>query len=245
MVAGKTKVIVTGDSFVEGLGIEYPEDRFSNILNEKLGPEYVVFNLGDSGSSSNRQIEHLVEFPYSPDILIWSYYIDDIEGQAGLHWPDKPHIPSAYTPHPFSDSYALNFIYWRIKRVILQAGLFDEYWEWLQRVHNDPQSQWLHQQELLSVYDGTKAEQIPLLAVVFPNMGAVEESRVISDRMVSFFEAQGVPTVDVADLVEGLPRKEIMASPVDPHASELVNQLVADRLYELMVEQEIVSQRTE
>ncbi|RME98170.1 MAG: SGNH/GDSL hydrolase family protein, partial [Chloroflexi bacterium] len=48
-VAGKTKVMVVGDSFVAGSGIANPEDRFSNQLGRLLGDEYVVFNVSSPG----------------------------------------------------------------------------------------------------------------------------------------------------------------------------------------------------
>jgi hypothetical protein len=95
---------------------------------------------------------------------------------------------------------------------------------------------WQHQQELLSIYEGTQSEHIPLLVVVFPNMNRSEESLVISQRVANLFEERDVPVLNVADLIENVPVDECIASPVDPHPSELVHHLVAEELYKMFVE---------
>ena len=91
MVAGKTKVMVVGDSFVHGDGIEYARDRFSNQLAEKLGNNYVVFNLGVGGTNVTHYIENIVKYPYSPDVLVVSIGVNDIEGAVlEEQWLNKP-----------------------------------------------------------------------------------------------------------------------------------------------------------
>lgn len=233
MLQGKIKVMVVGDSFVEGVGIENPEDRFSNRLAQKLGPQYVVLNLGNSGSNTSGQIEALVDHPYKPDILIWSYTVNDIEGVAGPLWLKKP--PDHYI-HPLllplvEHSHLINFVYWRLYG-LLTVDNHDLRWEWYLDIYNDPEAWWRHQQELLSIHKGAQAEQIPLLVVVFPGLTALEESKVVTDRVVTLFREKGVPVVDVSKLVNEVPVKDRIASLVDPHPSELVNELVAEALYQ-------------
>ena len=46
--------------------------------------------------------------------------------------------------------------------------------------------------------------------------------------------------VDVADLVQEIPAKERIVSPMETHASELVNELVAETLYEMFIESGII-----
>lgn len=43
---GKTTVLVFGDSFTEGFGIQEVEDRYSNVLGELLGDQFAVLNVG-------------------------------------------------------------------------------------------------------------------------------------------------------------------------------------------------------
>ena len=74
MVAGKIKVMVVGDSFVEGTGIEYLEDRFPDRLGQMLGSDYIVLNLGKRGAHTGQELEAVLDYPYTPDILILSYF---------------------------------------------------------------------------------------------------------------------------------------------------------------------------
>jgi len=44
--ADKTTVLVFGDSFTEGFGIQNVEDRYSDTLGRLLGTDYAVINIG-------------------------------------------------------------------------------------------------------------------------------------------------------------------------------------------------------
>lgn len=242
MVAGKTKVIVVGDSFVEGAGIKYTKDRFPDRLDEMLGSDYVVFNVGRRGASTEREMNDLLEYPYSPNILILSYFVNDIDEIAVfreiMEPPKMPPISPVLSPL-VNNSYAVNFFYWRVVR-IAAAREPDERWLWRLRAYNDPDAWWLHQQQLLAIAEGAKSEQIPFIVVVFPSMTNLEDSLPIAERVVELFEKQGIPVLDVADLIQGIPSKELTASAVDAHPNEMVHELVAKALYDMFVELELV-----
>jgi hypothetical protein len=102
-------------------------------------------------------------------------------------------------------------------------------------LYANPEIWWLHQQDLLAIYEGAQAQQIPFMVVVFPNLTEIDDSAVVTQQVVSFFQERGVTTLDVGDLVRDIPTKERVVSPVDAHPSELVHQLVADALYDNFV----------
>ncbi len=238
MVAGKIKVMVVGDSFVEGVGIENPRDRFSDRLAQKLGPDYAVFNLGKAGANTEAEIKAVTEYPYRPDILILSYFVNDIEGgaawQRGLTRPPSFEVPSYLVPF-VKNSYAFNFFYWRLVR-FWEAGQPDLKWQWFLSLYDNPEVWWLHQQELLSFYEGARAEQILLFVVVFPGLTHLEDSKVVTDRIVNLYRERGVPTLDVGDLVKDIPQNQLVASPVDSHPGERVHELVGQALYEMVID---------
>jgi hypothetical protein len=236
MVADKIKVMVVGDSFVEGAGIKDPQDRFSNQLAQKLGPDYAVFNLGRRGAYTSQEMYAVLNYPYPPDIMVWSYVINDIEEVAvkhGLDRPPEPQVSPLLVPM-VDNSYALNFVYWRLVR-LAQAQQADAGEQWLHTAHADPAIWQAHQQELLSIYKETQARHIPLLVVVFPSLTAPAKTTFVTKRILDLFQAQGVPTIDVTTLIEDLPVSERIASPVDAHPSEIVHQRVAEALYEQFV----------
>ena len=244
MVAGKTKIMIVGDSFVHGDGIADPNKRFSNLLAQKLGPNYVVFNLGKGGTNTAQQIEFIVNYPFSPDILILSYVFNDIQGaMLERQWrqrPSSPQVPQILAPM-VNNSYAFNFLYWRIYR-LLEAGQPDEKWLWYLDAYNDPDSWWLHKQQLLQIYKGAKSEQIPFLVIVFPSMEYPEKTKVVTDRVIDLFEQQHVPVLDVSELIRGIPARDLMVSPTDPHPSEFANKLVAEALYKMLIAEGIVQE---
>jgi len=69
--AAKTTVVIVGDSFAAGWGVEDPADRFGDVLGARLGDGYAVINLGLPGTSTPEQLETLRAFPLEyPDIVI-------------------------------------------------------------------------------------------------------------------------------------------------------------------------------
>jgi hypothetical protein len=245
MVTGKFKVMVVGDSFVYGDGIEDPKDRFSDILADKLGDDYAVFNVGFGGTNTKHHIEAIINYPYVPDLIILSYFINDIEGALlEEQWLNKPPRTPRLLPQ-FGwlerNSYAFNFLYWRLHRLVLaQKDVPDRRWEWYLSVYNHPDSWWLHQQQLQAIHDGTKAEEIELLVVVFPSMDHTQESLVVTERVIDFFHQRGTPVLDVSEIIQDIPQRDRMASAVDAHPSELIHQRVAHALYDILLAEKLI-----
>ncbi len=236
-LAGKTKVMVVGDSFAAGAGIANPDDRFANQLGRLLGDDYAVLNVSSPGWDTIDEVEAIVDYPYRPDILILSYYVNDIEGVAYESGAQRPQIrrdPPAWLSPVVQRSYAINFLYWRLIRLGPQEWAVT-YWEdWLKKISADPEIRWRHRQELLMIIEGAASEQILLLVIVFPNLAAVDESRLMTQPVVDLFREYDVPVVDVAELLAGRRPAETTVNAVDAHPNEVVNLEVAHQLYELI-----------
>jgi hypothetical protein len=234
----KRKILVLGDSFAAGQGIEQVEDRFSNLLGQKLGPDYLVMNIAQQGFSTKEEIDRIKGFPYKPEILILQYYVNDIR-----HAADERRViftPPDLNPWPIfeplvSNSYALNFIYWR--SILLGPSSWQgDGLTWLEMVYNDPEIWWLHQQELLTIYEGTKSEQVKLIVVVFPALTDVERSKGMTAKVINLYQERGVPVLDVAELIEDVPPELLVVSNLDAHPGRWLHQQVADRLYDIVLQ---------
>lgn len=239
-VEGKTKIMVVGDSFAAGLGIDNVEDRFSNQLGKLMGTDYVVFNVASPGWSTKSEIEAMVSYPYSPDILILSYFINDIEQAAydrGVNRPKFVQKPGGMLGFVVDNSYALNFVYWRWYR-ISQPPLKPNYIDWLQSLYQDPEIWWQHRQELSTIIAGTKAEGVPLLVVVFPNLADVDGSRLITEKVKGFFREDDILVLDMASFLANHDPDDTTVNAVDTHPNEMVNKEVAEQLYQ-MIQSEI------
>jgi hypothetical protein len=238
-LAGKTEVMVVGDSLVAGSGIANPEDRFANQLGRLLGPDYAILIVASPGWDTVDEVEAIINYPRRPDILILSYYINDIEGTAYESGAQRPPIrrdPPAWLSPLIQNSYALNFLYWRVIRLGPQewAGI---YWnDWLKKISADPEIHWRHQQELLKIVEGAASEQIPLYVVVFPNLAAVDESRLLTQPIIDLFRSHHIAVLDVGQLLAGRDPAKTMVNSVDAHPNEAINREVAEQLYQMMTQ---------
>lgn len=237
LLAGKTKVMVVGDSFTAGAGIANPTDRFADQLGRRLGDNFAILNVASPGWDTIDEVEAIVDYPYRPDILVLAYYLNDIEGVAYVTGAQRPQLrrdPPAWLAPLVQNSYAVNFLYWRLARLGLQAwGTI--YWEdWLKKIAADPEIRWRHEQELLTIAEGAASEQIPLFVVVFPNLTAVEESAFMTQPVIDLFRQRDIPVLDVSELLAGLNPAETTVNTVDSHPNERVHALVAEQLFEMI-----------
>ncbi len=236
----KRKILVLGDSFAAGQGIENIEDRFSNILAAKLGGDYLVMNISTPALSTKEEIERVKGFPYKPEILILQYFLNDIRTAAHQRGviSNAPNLEPWPILKPLVDnSYAVNFIYWRAVRMKPRPWQADDF-IWLKTAYNDPEIWWLHQQELLAIYEGAASEKVKLIVVVFPSMNDVERSKELTAKVVDFFEDRQVPVLDAVELVENVPVKQLVVNSLDAHPSEWVHEQVANKLYDMVIELE-------
>ncbi|MDM8519360.1 hypothetical protein QUF64_04880 [Anaerolineales bacterium HSG6] len=243
MLAGKTKVMVVGDSFAAGSGIEYPEDRFANQLGANLGNEYAIMVVASPGWDTIDEVQAIVEYPYTPDILVLSYYINDIEGVAYESGAQRPQIrtdPPLGLNWLVKNSYAMNFLYWRLVRFGPQEWA-SIYWnDWLLRIVNDPEIRWRHRQELLTIVEGAKAQQIPMVLVVFPNLAAIEASEPMVQPVIDLFVEYDVPVLDTRPILQQHDPADTMVNAIDSHPNEMINEEVAEALYQLLLEHAVI-----
>ena len=236
-LAGKTRLMVVGDSFVAGSGIANPADRFADRLGRLLGENYAVLNVASPGWDTIDEVQAILDYPYPPDILVLSYYINDIEGVAYAGGAQRPQIrqdPPAWLRPLVDNSYAANFLYWRLVRLGPQAWA-NTYWnDWLKKIGSDPDIRWRHRQELETIIQGAAAEQIPLYVVMFPNLAAIEDSRPLLQPALDLFGEHGVPVLDVGQLLAGRDPAAITVNAMDAHPNEAVNAEVAEHLYRLI-----------
>lgn len=234
LLAGRTKILVVGDSFVAGVGVNDPADRFPDRLNQMLGDRYAVMNLGVPGASTKDEIPRALKYPHPPDMVILSYHISDIDDTANDMGFTRPPL-GVNVPLLVDHSYALNFLYWRLFR-LQRTEVSDNYWTWLFKVYDDPNVWQVYQSELLQLYHLTQEKNIQLIVVLFPHLLTVEQNRPIISRVENVFAEQGVPTLNVAELVAGMDPADLIVNEVDSHPNEFVHRLVAERLYQLVLE---------
>lgn len=244
LLEGRTKIMVLGDSFSAGYGINNREDIFPDLLGQMLGENYAVMNVSSPGANTKTEIEMAIGYPYVPDIIILAFYINDIQDTAkdmGFGRPAvRPKVPSLLEPL-VEESYAFNFFYWRIYRVGGPREWMDNYWQWLLTLYDNPDIWGIYQSELLQIHHYIRERNGQLIVVVFPNLLAVEESRPITSQVVNLYAEQGVPVLDVTELVAGMDSRELIVNPVDSHPNEFVHHLVAKELHQIVLDNQQIA----
>lgn len=237
-VAGKYTIMVLGDSFVAGYGIERQEDRMSNQLGHMLGEDYAVMTVAISGWGTRSEMGAGAHYPIKPDFLVLVYYVNDIEELVQELGREKPEFDFVKMPEGWhgvlvENSYLYNFVYWRLYRMGPEIPKY-KYWDWVFDLYYDPEVWAMHRQDLLTIAEYAKNEDIQLIVVIIPHLIFTEQSAPIVKQVSDVFHSEGVRTLDVTELIQGEPRSAILAGRFDPHASELVHRRLAERLYHMI-----------
>ena len=228
-------IFVVGDSFVAGQGIKNYQDRFSNRLQDKLGADWLVLNIAQVGWSTTDELHALTTHPYKPEILIWSYFVDDIRETANrshekFRFTELITLPSPRWQPIIEHSYFINFFYWRWYRQYHQ-GPESVYWQKLQYFYDHEEIWSIHEQELTAVVQYARERDILLIPLVFPNLVALEQSKPITTKVIKLFQALGTHPLDMTATLRAQPAAELVVNPMDAHPNEKVHTEVATLLF--------------
>ena len=232
---GKKQVLVIGDSFAAGHGLKDAEERFSNILERKLGADkYTVYNLGVSGADTRDEAKRLEAFPVKPDIIILEYFPNDIEKvgrEKGIALSGAE--PYADLSGPLATIvkrfYLANFIYWQLPHT--QFSTFEKF---VETAYTDSTVLNSHKADLakmLAYRDKTGAE---MYAVFIPFLFQVEKSAGYTKPVEAYLQSNGVKVVGINDGILKISDKGRVVGKNDGHASAEVNAMIADRIYKAM-----------
>ena len=224
-----------GDSFVAGLGAADPARRFPDVLQKLLGARWVVVNIAMNGWNTANELEALEKYPYSPEIVILSYYVNDIEGaawKAGVQRPVVIEAPNGWLGELVSRSYLVNFVYWRLYRFRNAAEMTRIYSDYIRECYANDQIWNLHVAELQSFINFTRDRKVKLVVLVIPDLTDVAGSRPITKKVASFFLNSHIPVIDLTDQLAGRDVPQLVANPFDAHPSENLHREIATVLFE-------------
>ncbi|MBT7916801.1 MAG: SGNH/GDSL hydrolase family protein [Planctomycetaceae bacterium] len=244
-VATKKKLYVVGDSFTAGHGINNHSDRYANIVATELGSDWEMILIAKGGWATRRQLSELAEamtaindpLSASNDIVIWQYYLNDIEDAGIAAGIEKPSI-SLTAPRllrPIVDHYYVaNFVYWSLVRRFSTRELMGSYLKFLSDCFDDSMAWNLHQRELREIVALSEArgsqQQRRMIVVVYSNLMDISGTRFMSDRVAEYFQSHAITVINMADMLSGRAVDEITVNPFDGHANEAVNRLLAEKL---------------
>ncbi len=231
----KTNVLVVGDSFAAGHGLEQTSDRFSDQLGQKLGTDrFAVYNLGVSGSDTRDEADRLERYPVKPNVIVLQYFLNDIE-KVG-----REHGLTLSGSEPYSDLkgpmsmivkrfYLPNFIYWQLPH----TG-FSTFEKFVSTSYSDSTILNAHLSDLSRIIryrDSTRAE---MYAVMIPFLFQLEKSATYTRPVEEYLRNNGVTVVTLNDEIAKLPEKDRIVGRNDAHGSAKLNALISEKLFNTM-----------
>ncbi|MBD2700781.1 SGNH/GDSL hydrolase family protein [Spirosoma sp. BT702] len=232
---GKKKVLIVGDSFTAGHGLKRAEERYGNVVAQKLGTQqYVTYNLGISGSDTRDEFARLTKFGVKPDVLVLQYFPNDIEKVARDHGL----IPDAFRPYSdiprafqslFIKSYLLNYLYWQFPH-----GNFSPFDVYARKAYGTGAIINDHLSDLNQFITYAKLHNAQLYVVLFPFSHNLEKTSEYVKPVVQFFQLNNIPVLEVGKLIGDIEPNDRVVGRNDGHASAVVNQRVGDALFQLM-----------
>jgi len=247
----ETKIFFLGDSYTFGHGIKQVEDRYSQVLVNKLqaacppGKTVTGYNLGLPGNQSVTHLQILKRtLPrYRPDAVVMEYYLDDIDGDKlpqqdpGFEAQIFSYKRSPVLNFFLSRSYALEYAYFRLLFLLRPDIDWGAYINFNESLYRDPQVWQRHLATLTNIIQLTRQANAPLIVFIIPlshRLGPDYPLADIHQNLVEFFRDRQVPVLDLLPVLNQYPKDQLMVSRYDYHLNEFGQALIADDLYQLV-----------
>lgn len=237
---GLTRVAVVGDSFAMGHGINNIDDTFPQVLERELGSGYDVNLIARSGLDTDTELYELDSYPFRPNIVILSYYLNDIDYLLA----DPADNPDNNFAFPQNEAAA-----WVIRTFFLPNYI---YYNLLQFTSAQRASNFAYDLIGAHMDDALWDQQVPrlyefvawaqnhnarLIVLVWPQLAEVEASAPATARVRDFFVSQGIRVVDMTGVLRGRSVSEITVNRFDSHPGVEAHRLVAEQLYQAIMDE--------
>jgi len=230
---GQKTVMILGDSFAAGHGIERAENRFSDVAARALGPGWKVYNVSQPGWDTVDEAKAMRAFPVKPDVIVLCYYLNDIFHAAkdvGYPLAFSVNLPTGFTKQLIGVSALADYVYWRLARGGNLSGGAGTFWDTLKGAYADPAVWSIHANALEDIAAYCRENRITLVAVVFPMLQAPAESAPITGKVAGALAAMGADVIDLTATFQGRPARELVVNALDAHPNEAVHRQVGEML---------------
>lgn len=224
----RSQLLFIGDSFLAGHGIKNPSDRFSDLIQVRLGSHWQVHNHGQNGSNTEMQSDQINWHVPKPKLTVLCWYVNDIQDAAesvGL----KTGNTGRKAPFPislFHGSYVFNFLFNLSPDT--QAG--ENYLNFLQRSFSDEMVMAHYAHSLVDLESNCTGNGSKFAVVLFPMMNLVEGSEFALQPMRRFWQGRNVPCLDLSPFFKPFSATELTVNSSDSHPSKFAHSLAADAI---------------
>jgi hypothetical protein len=229
------KVMIIGDSFTAGDGIENYRHTFGNRLEDLIKPQYDVINLGQRGADSQKELINFTNIKIIPDIIFLQYYGNDIESaaeRAGIRRHGMSKADRLVHKWLLRPSFFLEYM---VANVQLKANRNPR--RFFRQAYQSEAALNHHFSDLNQLIRFCKQYNIKLAVVLFPFLSKMEDSSIYLPTMQQYFKEQGVPTINLYHLLQQLPEHERIVHAKNHHPSEKAHAITAQTIHRFMQQQ--------
>lgn len=228
--AARYRIAIIGDSFTWGQGLS-EEQRFSNLLEQYLGPGYEVLNFGTPGHDMPEHLQVLEQvLPLRPDFVLLQLYINFFEAPDMVRPAAAPLLPWRPLNGWLMESSALYCLaanQW--VHVQEGAGMVESYAHYMQRNLGDPNARNSLQVFVLlrDFIERTRAAGVPVGTVLFPNQMYPDSAYpfdYLHARLRTTCVAEKIPCLDLRPVFAHFADPRVLwVNRFDPHPNALAN----------------------
>jgi lysophospholipase L1-like esterase len=247
------RILLLGDSYTAGQGIIDINNVFAKIIENKLNHSgsshiYETINLGIGGYNTNQELNLLKDkgLKNSPDIIIVGYVLDDVDAggvklKQGLI---NKFLHKKLSRWLLSDSYFFYFLLSRLNKIefkVLEKNIikqFNNYYD----SHLNPSLK-KHCEDIKELIKLCEDRHMKLMFVIHPYYGVIDRKdyplRNIHKWVNQEIIKNNGKVIDILNYKQRFAGKgdEFIVNPfLDIHPNELAHQIIADIIYENLIE---------
>jgi lysophospholipase L1-like esterase len=235
-----------GDSFTIAQGVDRLEDRFTDLVEAELnlrrgsaGSEIQVANFGEFGwdvSLIEGMVRATLEQGYQPDVIVYVYMLNDIEGyDPRTEVAIKSIQQSRSTFWLWQRTYFFNWLHFCWQQA--QAGRTVDYFPHLADSYDSPV--WVNvRASLQRIKERCDEHGVEFRMVFFPflhNLGPEYPFKHAHQKLAEFCDDVGVRYLDLEPVLTPHTDEGLMVNRFDNHPNERCHAIVADAIVEQLL----------
>jgi len=236
---GMHRVAFFGDSFTYGWGVTDQRARFTDLVRDRFqqcAPDRVdVMNVSWYGWGTEKEVEVADKMidQYDLDEVVLCYLPNDIEDRLPVSKESNPRKrpESAYVNT--RTSFVVDYLYHRL--YIRQSPNVRGYFDWLWDGYADPDLWQQHTSRLRDFIRECHDRDVVVRVALVPFItthGERYDAAALHARLLSFFEREDVPVVDLLRVIDGRDPSDLMVNRHDAHPNGLAHRLFADGIWD-------------
>lgn len=252
----KFRILVIGDSFTFGAGINDQKNIYSRLLQKKLDTEYgenrfEVINMSVQGYSTIDALEVLTNkgIKFNPDLIILGYYINDAEGLDSRVGFEDLYYHHYLFPYELGGLlYRNSFMYYfaesRAKNVLKNLGFGNnQYTEYINHLYSDSNPFFNEHEKYLENFIAlAKDENAEVVVMNIPVIANFDNYAFsfVDDYVEEITTSNNAKYFSPLPHFSGYSAEELRVSFMDSHLNELGHTIVADALFDFLGEESLL-----